>query len=582
VQDSGAGIVLALGLTAAVVTGCGDQRGGAPDSNAGASGSASADAPTGGASGTGAAPGGGAYADGGTGGATGGGPPAGGRGAGAGVGTSDGGASVGDAAGLGGAAMGGAGGFQTAGSGPGDAESGGSSGSAGTGATEAATGGGSTGGAESGGSGGSAGAGATLPATGGNSSGGGSGAGAMGGAAGSESRPSTCPSADVAPLQNGRVPAGYCAWVWADGLDTPRGIAVDSSGDVLVVERGRERIVLLHDDDGDRVSGPAERLTLVSAPGLNHGIAVDGGHVYASSESSVYRWEYGAGSREVSGMRQTAVSNLPTGGHQTRSVVLDGEGSLYVSIGSGANVDPDSSRSRVVRFTAAQVESGASYDAAEVYADGMRNEVGLRFDAFGRLWGVENGVDNLERQDLGGNIHADNPGEELNLLDQAGGFYGYPYCWTEFLLPAGVGEGPGAQWAHPQFVSDGTHTDAWCKDPANVVAPLVTMQAHSAPLDLLFYPGGAFSADLTGDAFVTFHGSWNRSPATGYKVVRLPFDEGGMPTGEGVPLLEYAGGGDTADDWPHRPVGLAVLPSGVLLITSDASGVVIAVGSTRT
>jgi glucose/arabinose dehydrogenase len=106
------------------------------------------------------------------------------------------------------------------------------------------------------------------------------------------------------------------------------------------------------------------------------------------------------------------------------------------------------------------------------------------------------------------------------------------------------------------------------------------MQGHSAPLDLLFYEGSAFPAEYVGDAFVTFHGSWNRDEPTGYKVMHIPFGGDGMPSGAPTPLLEYSGSGDRSNEWPHRPVGLATLANGVLLITSDASDTVLAVGYT--
>jgi glucose/arabinose dehydrogenase len=111
-----------------------------------------------------------------------------------------------------------------------------------------------------------------------------------------------------------------------------------------------------------------------------------------------------------------------------------------------------------------------------------------------------------------------------------------------------------------------------------VVPPVLVMQAHSAPLDIKFYAGSAFPADVVGSAFVTFHGSWNRNPATGYKVVRIPFGKDGMPSGEPASFLEYSGSGDTGTGWPHRPVGIETGLDGRLFITSDDSGIVIAVG----
>jgi glucose/arabinose dehydrogenase len=83
---------------------------------------------------------------------------------------------------------------------------------------------------------------------------------------------------------------------------------------------------------------------------------------------------------------------------------------------------------------------------------------------------------------------------------------------------------------------------------------------------------------VVGDAIITFHGSWNRTTATGYKVVRVPFGADGMPSGAPVSLLESANPGDIDPQWPHRPVGIGVGKSGQLLITSDATGVIIAVG----
>jgi glucose/arabinose dehydrogenase len=148
-------------------------------------------------------------------------------------------------------------------------------------------------------------------------------------------------------------------------------------------------------------------------------------------------------------------------------------------------------------------------------------------------------------------------------------------------LPEGVGGGPGTQWAYEHVMDDGTHTDAWCRDPANVVPPRFWMDAHTAPLGIVFYDGGLFPTDARGDAFVAQHGSWNDSPATGYKVVRIRFEGGEPATAEPVavePFLESAGPGDTGIDWAHRPVDAKVAADGTLLVTSDASDVVIAVG----
>jgi len=389
----------------------------------------------------------------------------------------------------------------------------------------------------------------------------------------------TCTAPQSARVQNASVPDGFCASIWADGLSDPRGLRVMPNGDVLVVERGLSRISVLWDADGDGVSGADERAVLASAQSLNHSVLYTGGYLYASSSQRVFRWEYEPGQRTDLGEGQVVIHDIPNGGHSTRTLEAR-DGLLYVTVGSAGNVDKDSQRSAIRRFP---IESlGATivpYGSGELFADGLRNEVGLDFDAQGRLWGVENGVDNLAREDLGGDIHDDNPAEELNRFDVPGAFYGYPYCWSEFILPAGVGLGPNAHWAHPQFIDDGTHSDAWCQDPDNVVPPAFSLQAHSAPLDMHFYAGGSFPAEMTGDLFVPMHGSWNRPVPTGYKMVRVRF-ENGEPV-EVLPFFEYAGEGDIATDWPHRPVAVDAGLDGQLFLSSDKSNTIFVLGYER-
>ena len=107
------------------------------------------------------------------------------------------------------------------------------------------------------------------------------------------------------------------------------------------------------------------------------------------------------------------------------------------------------------------------------------------------LWGVDNGADDLNRSDVGGDVHNDNPGEELNRLDRGGGFYGYPYCWSEFALPAQHARGPTTQWVWPES-SDGrnfmtTHSDEWCRNTTHVIPPVMVMQAHTVSLGITFF-----------------------------------------------------------------------------------------------
>eukprot|EP01102_Stenamoeba_stenopodia_P013441 TRINITY_DN4362_c0_g1_i1.p1 TRINITY_DN4362_c0_g1~~TRINITY_DN4362_c0_g1_i1.p1 ORF type:complete len:514 (+),score=58.92 TRINITY_DN4362_c0_g1_i1:79-1620(+) len=405
---------------------------------------------------------------------------------------------------------------------------------------------------------------------------------------------------NVPLLSNYILPPGFYAFVFADGLKSPRGMWIDpGNNDVLVVDRSSGgRISVLWDADGDGVSGLDERTVLIdSGLGLNHAVIVKSGYLYASSQSTVYRWPYVSGARtKITTPAEIVVQGMETGGHSTRTLMFDKSNLLYVQSGSGSNVDRTPTRSLIRRFDLSSgiPSGGFNYTSGNIFAIGLRNEVGLRTDADGRIWGVENGCDNLQRVDLGGDIHFTNPAEEINLfidpknsspLGKSGynstktRFYGYPYCWSEGYLPEPYSKGPVEQWAHPDFMEHAPiFTDEWCRDPENVVKPMFGLPAHTAPLDLYFYYGKAFPSDFVGDMFVALHGSWNNSPPSGYKVVRVRFNETKLPYAF-ESFMEY---NNTNNDftWTFRPSGLALRRcpwKECLLISSDQSSTIYAV-----
>ena len=230
-----------------------------------------------------------------------------------------------------------------------------------------------------------------------------------------------------------------CAYQLPVDIDQARSVQSVGTSDFLALERGSNSVVYAWDSDGDGV--PESRKILASAPSLNHGLAVYGNYLYASSSSHVYRWplfnsnnnENLSSSGNVTGFvfdetttvgeSEVVINNINEDGmggapfgHTTRTLVFDDEGRIYVSVGSNENIDPDSFRSRIRRFL---IEGGNEEEdmlgfpldflQGEVFADGLRNEVGLAFDRHGDLWGVENSADKLFRSDLGGDIHQDNP-----------------------------------------------------------------------------------------------------------------------------------------------------------------------------
>ncbi|CEM39179.1 unnamed protein product [Vitrella brassicaformis CCMP3155] len=225
---------------------------------------------------------------------------------------------------------------------------------------------------------------------------------------------------------------------------------------------------------------------------LTHGIGVTGDYLFASSEDVLYRWPYSEGQRDpldderrqvvIYGMNELDFDphEIVNHNHRSRPFEFDLDGNIYVALGSYGNIDPTPFRSRIRRFpadlvVAAQLPpNGTSCAEGEVFADGLRNSVGLGWDFEGVLWGVISGENDLFREDLGGDIAIGNPAEELNRYqpENAGQFYGYPYCWTEGQLELG-------------------------RATTNNIPPVAILEAHTTPLDLEFY-GVRFPKSICG------------------------------------------------------------------------------------
>ena len=369
------------------------------------------------------------------------------------------------------------------------------------------------------------------------------------------------------------LPAGFCVTELPVSVDQARSLVVHE-GSILVVERGTSSVLRI-----DPEAFSVERLVQVTSESLTHSLVVQNGFLYASSATKVYRWSLDnpgvAPTVIVDNMSADGRGGAPFG-HQSRTLLIR-DGFLYIAIGSVGNVDPDSFRSRIRRF-ALNATTPQNFVDGFVYADGVRNEVGLALDRHGVLWGVENSADRLTRDDLGGFITDDNPAEELNRFDEPGAHYGYPYCWTEFRLDESLGLGLGTVWTWPSFMD--TVSDEQCR--SDYRAPALSMQAHSAPLGITFYEynaerpsscpaGSGFPESMDGYAFIAFHGSWNRQEPTGYKVVYVPMDEVGEVAAEQpIDLLAHV---PPNAKWESglRPVDVAFDECGRLYVSSDGT-----------
>lgn len=362
-----------------------------------------------------------------------------------------------------------------------------------------------------------------------------------------------------------KVPERFSVEVYATGLSLPRVIRRAPNGDLFLAESSGGRIRVFRAPDG--AGRPAQQEIFAENLQRPYGIAfyppgANPRFIYIGEAQQVIRYPYTNGDLKASGRPQVIVRDIPTGGHWTRDLAVAPDGSrLFLAVGSGSNVAGGMS-SRTMEQIRAFEEThgrGAAWgneeDRAVVrvfdpegrqvrnYATGLRNCSGLTIQpATGNLWCVVN-----ERDQLGDNV----PPDYATGVQQSA-FYGWPWYYI------GNNEDPRLKGARPDL-------------RGSVAVPDVLIQAHSAPLGIVFYDGNQFPPEYRGDAFVTLHGSWNRSLRTGYKVVRILMHDN-RPTG----IYEDFLTGLVADNdsvW-GRPVGLAVARDGSLLVTEDGNNTI--------
>jgi glucose/arabinose dehydrogenase len=389
--------------------------------------------------------------------------------------------------------------------------------------------------------------------------------------------PTLIPTVHIAPAKgwaSGTTPvaaAGLGANVYVAGLDHPRWLYVLPNGDVLVAESngpprpddgggikgwvtklimGRaggavpsaNRITLLRDTDGD---GVADTRTVFLA-GLNSpfGMALVGNDLYVANTDSIMRFPYKAGDTEIT-VPGVKVIDLPAGTinhHWTKNIIASRDGSrLYVTVGSNSNAGENGMENELNR--AAILEVDPATGRSRLFASGLRNPNGMDWEPqTGALWTAVN-----ERDELGSDLVPD-----FMTAVQDGAFYGWPYSYY------------------------GQHVDARVTPPrpdlvARAVAPDYALGTHTASLGLVFYHGSLLPQHYAGGVFIGQHGSWNRKPRSGYKVIFVPFANG-RPVGPPEDVL--TGFIDGEGNALGRPVGVAVDWAGALLVADDVGNVV--------
>lgn len=363
------------------------------------------------------------------------------------------------------------------------------------------------------------------------------------------------------------VPDGFSVDLVADGFEQPRVVRTAPNGDLFVADSSADTVTVLR--LAANGAKPEERSVFASGLNRPYGIAFyppgpDPAWVYVANADSIVRFPYRPGDLKASGAPEELVSGIPANHHWTRDIAFAPDGkTMYLSVGSGSNIAedvPETPGNSLDTFIKAHAlgemwgeEQGRAAVIAfdpdgknrRVVATGIRNCSGMTIQpATSALWCVTN-----ERDGLGDNLV---PDYATTVKD--GGFYGWPWYYI------GGNEDPRAPLK-------GQRPDL--RD--QVTIPDVLFQAHSAPLNIAFYDGGMFPAEYRGSAFVTMHGSWNRGSRTGYKVVRMLFEDG-KPTGAYEDFM--TGFVVSAGSVWGRPVGVAVARDGALIVTEDGSGTI--------
>lgn len=349
---------------------------------------------------------------------------------------------------------------------------------------------------------------------------------------------------DKVPATPGRVaalkrPAGFKVDAWADGLLNPRILAVAPDGSVYVSRREQGDVLLLRDRDGD---GRADGEPMVVANRSQmHGLALHDGKLYMATVKELFVADIQPDG--TLGPLTMLAGDLPDGGqHPNRTMAFGPDGMLYLSIGSTCNACNDTNPE-----SATLLRVSPDGKSRTIFASGLRNTIGFDWQpATGELWGMDHGIDFLGD---------DMQPEELNRIEQ-GKQYGWPHVY-------------GAGGINPQSTPPGDISkEQW---RAQSVPMAMGYTAHAAPMQMLFYTGTSFPKQYHGDAFVAMRGSWNRRPASGYEIVRIHFNNGKPASIEPFVSGFLSDGGNT-----HfaRPVGLAQLPDGSLLMADDGNGAI--------
>ncbi len=360
--------------------------------------------------------------------------------------------------------------------------------------------------------------------------------------------PPPLPTGDTAPLS---VPPGFKATIFARDIPGARVMIRDQMNTLLVSLTKSGKVVALPDDDND---GKSDRtVTVLENLNMPHGLLLQcppgtGGNflctLYVAETGALKSYIYDPDTYSATYIETLAT--LPTGGgHFTRTLLMHPDGKqIFIAIGSSCNVcDEDDAKRASIQLLNLETKEMTPY------ATGLRNSVFMEFDPVTKeLWATENGRDV---------IGDDSPPDEINIISQ-GKNYGWPICYGNNV--------------HDTDFDKKTYIQDPC---SGMTAPHIELQAHSAALGLSFIPTEGWPEDMHNDLLIAYHGSWNRSIPTGYKVVRFDLDQDRKAVGGPIDFLTGFISPTTTeeDDAIGRPVGILIEP-GVAYISDDRAGAI--------
>ena len=398
-----------------------------------------------------------------------------------------------------------------------------------------------------------------------------------------------CPETDAGIS----LPKGFCATIFADKIGHARHLVVAPDGTVYVntwsgVYYNNDKphdggfLVALQDTTSDGKADVATRFGPTFAQGAHGGtgIALYKNWLYAEINDEIVRYDLKDGVPSAAAKSETILSGMPiTGDHPMHPFAIDGEGHLFVSMGSATNTCEVKNRmphspgnepcteaeTRAGIWLYDANKTGQVFSAKERYAYGIRNAEGLDFDESGRFYATQHGRDQLHEnwpELYSAKQGFELPSEEVMIVKKDA-WYGWPKCYYDPTQKKMV--------LAPEYGGDGGKKIGEC-DKAEL--PVAAYPAHWAPNDLKIYKGSQFPKAYIGGAFIAFHGSWNRAPApqAGYNVVFQPLADG-KPSAPYVIFADgFAGVHKDPGRAAHRPSGLAVGPDGALYIADDVAG----------